>query len=64
MSFIMEGVSVTHYIIFPTMPSDSLAQMHVSHTGQVIVNASEKIFLLTMSVHLQHFYQVHVSWKI
>lgn len=40
----MEGVSVTHYIIFPMMPSDSLAEMHVSHTGQVIVNAIEKYF--------------------
>jgi len=35
MSFIMEGVSVTHYLIFPMMPSDSPAQMHVYHTGKV-----------------------------
>jgi hypothetical protein len=40
----MKGVSVTHYIIFPMMPDDFLAQMHVSYIGQVIVNASEKYF--------------------
>jgi hypothetical protein len=63
MSFIMEGESVTHYVIFPMMQSDSLAQLHVSHTGQVIDIESEKFFLLTKGVHLQHFCEVHVSWK-
>jgi hypothetical protein len=60
----MEGESVMHYTIFPVMQGHTLGQMHVSDIGQVIVNATKKIFVLAMSVHLQHFCQVHVSWKI